>query len=75
MNTGRANLRKLVESGPPNARRTVARTLGIYQRLPDLATLRDSAALAKLPTAERAGWRQLWADVAALRKQAEGKTK
>jgi hypothetical protein len=33
-----------------------------------------SAALARLPEAERADWRKLWADVAALLKEA-GKTK
>jgi hypothetical protein len=29
----------------------------------DLASVRDEATLAKLPTEEQSGWRQLWADV------------
>jgi hypothetical protein len=31
-----------------------------------LACVRDEAELKKLPEAERAGWRKLWGDVAAL---------
>ena len=44
----------------------------IYQRLqqlqadPNLAGVRDADALAKLPEAERAAWKKLWADVDAL---------
>jgi hypothetical protein len=37
-----------------------------WQRHPGLAGLCDAAALAGLPEEERAGWRRLWADVAAL---------
>jgi serine/threonine-protein kinase len=33
---------------------------------PDLAVVRDPAALAKLPDSEREQWRRLWTDVAAL---------
>jgi tetratricopeptide (TPR) repeat protein len=36
----------------------------------NLASVRAPAALAALPTAERAAWRKLWADVEALRKRA-----
>src|SRR5207244_1277834 len=35
----------------------------------DFACVRDAAALAKLPEAERAAWQKLWADVAALQKR------
>jgi tetratricopeptide (TPR) repeat protein len=53
-------------------KRTAAReALGRWQRAADLAGVRDSGALARLPEAEREAWRQLWADVSALRKQAE----
>jgi hypothetical protein len=34
-----------------------------WKRDPDLAGVRGEAALAKLPEAERQGWRTLWADV------------
>ncbi len=37
----------------------------------DLAGVRDDAALARLPKAERAAWAKLWADVRALRKRSE----
>jgi hypothetical protein len=36
----------------------------------DLASVRDAAALAKLPEAERAEWNKLWAEVEALLKKA-----
>jgi hypothetical protein len=42
------------------------------QKDADLAGLRDPDALAKLPEAEREPWQQLWTDVAALLKRAEG---
>jgi hypothetical protein len=36
---------------------------------PDLASVRDQEALAKLTEAERAAWQQLWADVEQLLKK------
>jgi tetratricopeptide (TPR) repeat protein len=39
----------------------------------DLAGVRDQAALAQFPEAERAAWQKLWAEVEALRKKAQGK--
>jgi hypothetical protein len=39
----------------------------------DLASVRDPAALARLPREERAAWDRLWADVAALLERAGGK--
>jgi hypothetical protein len=36
-----------------------------WQKDTDLAGVRDAAALAKLPAAERAVWQKLWAEVAA----------
>jgi hypothetical protein len=41
-----------------------------WQKDTDLAGLRDAKELAKLPAAEQDTWRQLWADVEALRQQA-----
>jgi tetratricopeptide (TPR) repeat protein len=45
-------------------------SLELIQRDPSLAGVRDEAALAKLPEAERAAFRQLWANVADLLKHA-----
>ncbi len=66
---------KLLESGPPQARPFIVRTLSHWQKDTDLAGIRDAAALAKLPADERAAFTQLWADVAALLKKAEEKPK
>jgi tetratricopeptide (TPR) repeat protein len=52
---------KLFEGG-----KSVAAGLTFWQKDTDLAGVRDSAALAKLPADERASWQRLWADVAAL---------
>jgi tetratricopeptide (TPR) repeat protein len=41
-------------------------SLATWQTDPGLANVRDPAALAKLPDAEREQWQRLWADVAAL---------
>jgi hypothetical protein len=46
-----------------------------WQQDPDLAGLRDKHALAKLSPKERKAFAQLWADVAALLKKAEEKSK
>jgi hypothetical protein len=45
-------------------RRPAPRALQDWQRTPDLAGVRDPAALAQLPETERQPWRLLWADVA-----------
>jgi hypothetical protein len=44
-----------------------------WQRDPDLAGLRDEAALARLPEADQKAWRTFWAEVATLLKRAQGK--
>jgi serine/threonine-protein kinase len=66
---------KLLDSGPPQARPIVVQVLSHWQKGPDLAGLRDKAALAKLPPEERAAFARMWADVAALLKKAEERTK
>jgi hypothetical protein len=48
----------------------VQRTLAHWPADADLAGVRDKAELARLPQAERAAWRELWADVADLRQRA-----
>jgi tetratricopeptide (TPR) repeat protein len=42
---------------------TVRQRLARWQQDPDLAGVRDTAALAKLPAAERQAWQQLWQEV------------
>jgi serine/threonine-protein kinase len=55
-------------------RSRLARTLAGWLKRPDLAAVRDKAALDKLPAEERAACEQLWADVAALLKKVETPT-
>jgi tetratricopeptide (TPR) repeat protein len=74
----RANLAlraKQLEGGRPADRAEVRRALAHWRKDPDLAGLRDEAALGGLPAEEREAFTRLWADVAALLKKAEGKTK
>jgi tetratricopeptide (TPR) repeat protein len=52
---------RLLQEGRP-----VDRAPAIWQTEPALASIRDPAALAKLPDAERQEWDRLWADVATL---------
>jgi hypothetical protein len=56
-----------------DARQLVLRRLTEALQDADLAAVRDEKALSALPAEERAAWQKLWADVAALRKKAEGK--
>jgi tetratricopeptide (TPR) repeat protein len=53
----------------PRAKAAVQERLVHWQRDPDFTAVREPAALAKLPESERAAWRQLWANVAALQKK------
>jgi serine/threonine-protein kinase len=64
---------RLAEKGPAKARAIVERTLRHWQKDPDLAGLRDAAALAKLPEEEQKAWRKLWAEVQAVLKKAQEK--
>jgi predicted ribosomally synthesized peptide with SipW-like signal peptide len=66
---------KLLDSGPPQARQALAQTLSQWQNDSDLAGIRDSAVIAKLPAEDRAACEKLWAEAAALLKKAEGKTR
>jgi tetratricopeptide (TPR) repeat protein len=55
----------------PTGDPAVAQTLRQWQADPDLAGLRDPAALARLSAEERAACERLWADVAGLLRQTE----
>ncbi len=54
----------------PDNKESVAGALAHWKRDGDLAGVRDEAGLAKLPEAERADWKALWADVDDLLKTA-----
>jgi serine/threonine-protein kinase len=62
---------KALDNGKPGGKGAVQQGLRRWQADADLAGVREPAALAKLPEAEREHWQRLWADVAALRKRAE----
>jgi hypothetical protein len=63
---------RLLDSGPPPVRATIAPVLQHWRSDPDLAGVRDPDALARLPDAERPAWRALWSDVDTLLKTAQG---
>jgi tetratricopeptide (TPR) repeat protein len=68
----RAAWARQLESGRPQARPTIVRTLRHWQQDPDLAGVRDAEALAQLPGEEPRAWRDLWSEVEALQKKAQG---
>ncbi len=63
---------KQLATGKPADRAEVQQKLSHWQKDTDLAGIRDAAALAQLPADEQKAFAQLWADVAALLKAAEG---
>jgi tetratricopeptide (TPR) repeat protein len=67
--------RNRLDSGPPQGRPAIVKTLRHRQQDPDLAGIRDAASLAKLPAEEQKAFNQLWNDVAVLLKKAEEKPK
>jgi serine/threonine-protein kinase len=60
---------KVAEKGPAKAKAVVWQKMDHWQKDPDLAGVRDEAALAKLSDNERKAWQKLWADVDALLKR------
>jgi serine/threonine-protein kinase len=63
---------KRLDGAGADDRAEVRTALQRWQRDPDLAGLRDAAALEKLPETERAACRALWADVTALLSKTDG---
>ena len=63
---------KNLESGPPQARQAISRTLQHWKADTDLAGLRDPAAVGELPEDEQKACRALWAEVDALLAKASG---
>jgi hypothetical protein len=62
-----------LETGKPADRAAVQKSLHHWQKVPDLAGLRDADALGRLSVEERQACASLWADVAALLLNAKGK--
>jgi serine/threonine-protein kinase len=63
---------KQLESGKPEGRAMVRNKLQHWQRDQDLTSLRDAAALTKLPAEEQRACRDLWGAVAATLEKARG---
>jgi hypothetical protein len=61
-----------LQDAQPQSRSLVLQTLQHWRQDTDLAAIRDAAALAKLPQAERKEWEKLWADVDAQLNRAQG---
>ena len=61
---------KLLASGPRASRRAIVEKMNLWKQKPDLASIRDAAALARLAADEQKAFAQLWADVEALLKKA-----
>ncbi|HVJ81576.1 MAG TPA: tetratricopeptide repeat protein, partial [Planctomycetia bacterium] len=66
---------KAADEGAPSAGLAVADRMKEWRSDPDLASLRDEAALLKLPQAEQISLRRFWADVAALEKRAASRAR
>jgi len=66
---------RVLQTGPPELRQSIPQTLQHWKSDPDLAGLRDSDALKRLPEAEQKACRALWAEVDALLVKAQGDKK
>ncbi len=66
---------KRLDGGKPEDRRFVQERLQHWQRDSDLAGLRDKESVARLPNEEQEACRKLWADVDALLRKAQEKSK
>jgi serine/threonine-protein kinase len=60
---------QIAQRDVPATKRVVGWRLENWRQDADLASVRDRAALDRLPEAERQAWQQLWADVGALLKK------
>jgi tetratricopeptide (TPR) repeat protein/tRNA A-37 threonylcarbamoyl transferase component Bud32 len=57
---------KRLSDGPARDREAIRKVLEQWQKESDLAGIREGKLLSVLPTEERAAWKKLWADLAAL---------
>ena len=62
---------KLLHSDPPHTNGAIAQTLRHWQEDTDLAGVRETEALQKLPDEERKPWEALWAEVKDLLKKTQ----
>jgi hypothetical protein len=53
----------VVDKGPPQVRPIVQQPLQHWQKVPDLASLRDKEPLTKLSEPERKAWQKFWTEV------------
>jgi hypothetical protein len=60
---------KLAQQNNPAAEQLIQQRLTHWRRDPDLESVRDPAALDRLPDNERAAWQALWRDVDELAKR------
>ncbi len=60
-----------LDSGSPQDRPAIVKTLSHWQQDTDLAGIRSAAALARIPVDEQKAFTQLWADVSAFLKKAQ----
>ena len=63
---------RVTMTAEPGSKELVARTLDHWKQDADLAGIRDTQELAKLPEGEQKEWQSLWADVDALLKRTQG---
>ena len=60
---------KIAERNDPAENKMIQQKLAYWHRDPDLASVRDRAALDRLADNERAAWQALWRDVDELAKR------
>ncbi len=63
---------KILDSGPPQAKLSIAKTLQHWKVDTDLAGIREPAAVAKLPAEEQTTCRAVWSQVDALLAKSQG---
>jgi eukaryotic-like serine/threonine-protein kinase len=63
---------QVLQRGSPAVKKVIRQRLAHWQTDPDLAPVRERAALARLPADERELWRELWTEVGILRERAGG---
>jgi serine/threonine-protein kinase len=65
---------KFLETGQPQAKEFIARTLAHWQNDTELTGVREAGPLEKLPEEERVAWQALWAEVGSQLERAREKT-
>jgi tetratricopeptide (TPR) repeat protein/serine/threonine protein kinase len=63
----------VLDKGPDKGRAVIVQQMRQWLTTPDLAGVRGSQAIARLPDAERPSWQQLWGQIADTLARAQGK--